>query len=290
MSSKPFWKYATITNTKLPEVLYHYTTRAGMFGIISSAKIWASSSQFMNDASEFKYSTQLIAEIATELKKSSNNWFEGQLLGHAISLHTSDDLKKQVFIFSLSEKDDLLSQWRAYGNTSDAYAMGFSSSMLTRTLSDHNILLSACVYDRDTQVKIIKELIKAALYDFNSHKFSMADIKDKRVYVATSEASLAFIQAAVLIKHPSFAEEREWRLVRIGWDGNNLKFRPASTHFIPYIELPIAFGLAVGLFKEVVIGPSSQFELDALSLKWYFNEKGVTPTSIRSSSIPFRNQ
>ena len=99
ISPTPFWRHASLTARDLPEVLYHYTTREGLFGILSSLKIWASSSQFLNDASEFTYSTQLIAEIATDLKKTSTNWFEQQLLDHAIALHTSGDLKRQVFVF-----------------------------------------------------------------------------------------------------------------------------------------------------------------------------------------------
>lgn len=298
ISSTNFWRHASLTAPDLPETLYHYTTREGLYGILSSSKIWASSSQFLNDASEFTYSTQLIAEIATDLKKTSTNWFEQQLLSHAVALHTSDSLKKDVFVFSLSENGDLLSQWRAYGKSGNAYAMGFSPSVLVKTLADQRILFSPCLYERDKQVLKIRELLNVALREFHSHGFQPDDAQTQSwppgLAQAIADVNLAFIQAAALIKHPAFVDEREWRLVRIGQqDGVSgaLKFRPASSHLVPYVEWSVASGfMSQRLLKEIVIGPSPQFAIDAASIEHFLNRRVTTGIVVRPSTIPFRSQ
>lgn len=296
-SSTEFWRHASLTARDRPETLFHYTTREGLFGILSSFKIWASSSQFLNDASEFTYSTQLIAEIATDLKKSSTNWFEQQLLNHAVALHTSDSLKRQVFVFSLSENGDLLSQWRAYGRNGNAYAMGFSPSMLVETLADQRILLAPCLYERDAQVLKIRELLNVALSEFHSLGFNPADAQKQSwppgLAQAISDVNLAFIQAAALIKHPAFVDEREWRLVRIGLqDGISgaLQFRLASSHLVPYVEWSVAAGFGQRLLKEIVIGPSPHFAIDAASIEHFLSQRVATGVIVRSSTVPFRSQ
>ena len=46
----------------IPDVLYHYTTQAGLLGIIQSKQIWATSVLFLNDTTEINYAIKLIQE------------------------------------------------------------------------------------------------------------------------------------------------------------------------------------------------------------------------------------
>lgn len=38
-----------------PQVLYHYTTREGLNGILSTGGVWATNIRFLNDASEYRF-------------------------------------------------------------------------------------------------------------------------------------------------------------------------------------------------------------------------------------------
>jgi hypothetical protein len=89
------------------------------------------------------------------------------------------------------------------------------------------------------------------------------------------------------MKHPSFFEEREWRLIRIG-SLTKFRFRTGRSHLVPYIELPIGAGFGEGLIKEIVIGPSPHPHLDKSALEWFLNEQGAAGTSVRASNVPFR--
>jgi hypothetical protein len=54
-----------------PEILYHYTDAKGLYGIIDTKQIWASSYRFMSDAREFEYGFDLISEIYPEDSRES---------------------------------------------------------------------------------------------------------------------------------------------------------------------------------------------------------------------------
>lgn len=64
---------------------------------------------------------------------------------------------------------------------------------------------------------------------------------------------------ASYFKHPSFSEEKEWRLiVKLDYaPDEDIKFREGKTYLIQYIELPFDFSF----LSSIVIGPTSNKEL-----------------------------
>ncbi|GAF99954.1 unnamed protein product, partial [marine sediment metagenome] len=44
------------------KIVYHYTSLEGLIGIINSQRIWATDILYLNDASEFKYSKNILYE------------------------------------------------------------------------------------------------------------------------------------------------------------------------------------------------------------------------------------
>jgi hypothetical protein len=109
----------------LPEwsILYHYTSAAGLHGILNSQLLHASSIQFMNDANELRYAADLVTRVLTEMKDSledkSNSVLYEQLL------HTFNLLGGfQICAVAFSEDRDDLSQWRGYGGGTGGFALG----------------------------------------------------------------------------------------------------------------------------------------------------------------------
>ena len=51
-----------------PAILYHYTTQQGLLGIIRDKEIWASHTQYLNDAREFRHALDLIKEELLKIK------------------------------------------------------------------------------------------------------------------------------------------------------------------------------------------------------------------------------
>ena len=53
-------KEASFTTGNLPEKVYHYTSQKGLIGILREKKIWMTNINYLNDATEFRHSIELI--------------------------------------------------------------------------------------------------------------------------------------------------------------------------------------------------------------------------------------
>lgn len=54
-----------------PPVLYHYTNQKGLLGILDSKEIWASHTQYLNDANEFRYAIKLVRKELERMIKAA---------------------------------------------------------------------------------------------------------------------------------------------------------------------------------------------------------------------------
>jgi hypothetical protein len=293
MTSEEFWPRRDADAEEIPEVLYHYTSRAGLTGICTNKQLWASSSQFLNDSTELNYAAQIISEVAQSLKKETRDWFELQLLGQAESFgkETAKGFQRQVFFFSLSTDHDSLSQWRGYGRPGDSYAIGFSTACLQRLSGERNIKLARCIYDPTQQVTAIRSGLVHALAEFKKHGFKQSDIQGADaagVSKAIAKFTLTYVQLAALVKHPAFKEEQEWRLIMM--IGNrDVKFRSGTEFLKPYLIVPTGTLMHEGMIRSIVVGPTNHFELDKASLAWFLNEQFGGSIPIVESTAPFRS-
>jgi hypothetical protein len=232
--------------------LHHYTTWAGLSGIIKSKSLWSVQYDHMNDPTEFFYSKVFLASELTPILKRDlivrmrqsaklarkfreagglqrvvdhevKNWIDA----HFNALLYVGIQKKMKIPFCIphitsfcSHKDDmdyerdngLLSQWRGYG-TKGAYALVFDTAKLS-------------------------DLIRKEYRQYTYHQGSMFDIRYDRQpteisddyshlveSVATSYTNHVFgegdvnvdadtlLKLATRLKHRGFFEEREVRLV-----------------------------------------------------------------------------
>lgn len=73
------------------------------------------------------------------------------------------DPYRDAFVFSLSESDDLLSQWRAYGRAGNGYAVGFDVSSLLQIAQASSGYLSKCHYESGDDKRLIRIVIDDAV-------------------------------------------------------------------------------------------------------------------------------
>ena len=136
----------TSTFAKAPAALYHYTRHRGLLGIIGDGKLWASQIQFLNDSLEFEHAWRLL-----------EHWLPTDGVGEEFRRFLSRDrqLRHRVCVTSFSERDDDLSQWRAYGDVGNAYAIGFDVAALTEVAGLYGGQLLKCLYkaaDQETNL------------------------------------------------------------------------------------------------------------------------------------------
>jgi hypothetical protein len=201
-----------------PRRLYHYTTLSGLLGITSSHSLWASDARYMNDASELAYAVHLISEVVTEtLSKMDNEVLRAALPGRP-GFANAFEYGTRPFVACFCEEEDLLSQWRGYRARETGYSLGMDLRALA-TSGDlpPNTYLRKVVYDSAEQRNEVRDVVEVWLRTAESLLDPERSLRAEDVfpYPAIWALQEALAEHHLCFKHPAFAEEREWRLIKL---------------------------------------------------------------------------
>ena len=236
-----------------PELM-HYTTDAGLAGIVSSGCLWATDAAFQSDASEIAhyFDVRLKGAIAGTVRK------------HAIELAQSPDVLAKMmreggfdkvveaqtdamvkgfreatlsvnrpFVISLCgamsdrvARSGLLSQWRAYGRDG-GYAIVFDTSALEKAL---RVEVGRYHYMHlqmgDVYYEGIDPEVQPATPDFEEYEKTVRTGVTRLLQGGTAEETAGFYQAmtslSCMCKHWGFWEEREVRIAVVPVSGEAL--------------------------------------------------------------------
>lgn len=276
-----------------PIVLYHYTNAHGLFGMIESKKIWASSYRYMNDSQEFEYGFDLIDEI---YPKPDTYPFRSNISDQSFAEHLRrkkwDYESDCLFVASFSEDANLLSQWRAYAGPHSGYTIGFRKN----ELENGGARLVVCEYNKERQKTVLKDLIDGDLpvlrapFEKGLKEQGKKELPDLAEYLNNvDETVLKIAQVATSFKHKSFCEEKEWRLV-IGpanIPSKRILYRPSDTVIIPYVE--IDFTDSALPIECIIVGPGPHQKRNEVSLRQMLSVSGYDNVDVSISDIPYRN-
>jgi Protein of unknown function (DUF2971) len=112
---------------KIRDTLYHYTTAAGLKGILESESIWFTDFRHLNDPSEVEHGLELCRDVIG-LRKQDQDGRVRLFLDMLADFMRMDNLSRtlEYFIGSFSQASDDLGQWRAYGDNGRGVAIGFA--------------------------------------------------------------------------------------------------------------------------------------------------------------------
>ncbi|GAB3758750.1 DUF2971 domain-containing protein [Ramlibacter monticola] len=266
-------------------LLYHYCSLESFLAILESKKVWLGDASTMNDSHEGKWADQLVQGVLNEIKPSLSD-DECRAFAHGYNLNV-----RRPYLFCLSSKGDILSQWRAYAADATGVAIGFDANRFPRRpgLPAHGLGDSLTVglwqvlYDQHLQRQLIRSFFDARAQP------------DSRDY-----ASLGMQVAGLgpLLKNSAFSEEEEWRLVYTPLMMTNeanshtaigaswrARQRVSNARIVTYFEYPFP-DPAAGFIKEVWLGPRSMARVADIELALALNELGKV--SIRRSSATYR--
>lgn len=208
-----------------PEILFHYSTQAGLLGIAEMPVIWATKIQYFNDSAEF----HLTLDLAQSLIDDAVGNIPERLSedgGAALKTEIAAIRNANIFAVSLTEEGDLLSQWRAYGTPGNAFALGFRSNVLSGIAEGLGWQLTRCVYEPSEHREAVGAVVDRAVTNPGE-----ADAGDK--------LRVELLSLASRMKHFSFEEEREWRLISPLLDELDFRYRPGRSTLVPYVEFPL---------------------------------------------------
>jgi hypothetical protein len=259
--------------------VHHYTTFDGLHGILRSGKLWATDTRYLNDTTERVHAEQLMAGFLKDLNSDCETQFR-ELLDSCVA-----NAFKSTFVTCFCENGDLLSMWRGYG-ASGGFSIEFDGAKLRALLNPTFETFGKVKYHVDLHAALADPLNKLCDY-MKSNPLSESE---------RNGISGSFAQMLVLMKHPAFEEEQEWRIVVPELPIDRMNFRPTASGPKPYLDFPVTYlGAADPNAKEllpirkVTIGPTlrspeTEYTVRKMLLKYGYGENVEVVRSI----IPFR--
>jgi len=282
------------------KALHHYTDAAGFEGIVSSKTLRGTHFRHLNDKGELSAGECLINEevkkLAPHLGTANQKWFVETFepIHRQMSLSTLGD----IFVASLSEHDDHLSQWRGYGDHAAGYSLGFAKFRLPAPEANppnatQALHLAKCGYDEDNYRARVRHVLTDSAKGFERFVASHAKTYEQADAIARQATALALRRVAMLVlgyKVAAFREEAEWRLIAIPHKGaeRQISFRPARGVLVPYVPIDLCEEGELIALSSVVLGPTVEPERGEHGARMLLSRYGYDPQIVRRSTIPFR--
>lgn len=277
--------------------LYHYCSNKTLYSIISKKEIRFFSLSLSNDSMEGQLIKYTLAEMA---KKDSLDQEHIQRLQDAVS-----NLNEIIegLGFCLSEKKDLLSQWRGYADDASGVSIGFSQNYLEklseyyRSREETGFSINKVLYGPSEQAEAInpiyikarefidkgafKPLIYRTILGYKSDEDIEKENKEiKNNFYNFHMSLLLLIGDLFKLKSIAFEEELEWRLISlfIKTGTDSCSFCASSDTIKPYRAFPL---IDLGIFpiEEVILGPKNrtpQYVIDSLLKQNNFNNVRIS--------------
>jgi hypothetical protein len=328
MSNFPSHVLPNYTEQSKADALFHYTTAAGLIGILTSGKIWSTAYYCTNDESELSAGQGILRPLfyqeAHKLREIGDRRVQ-IFANRGVDIdHYADKFEKSIAGTALSRlctyitcffrpdsKEDfihgLLSQWRAYG-TDGGYALHFSRSKLQKQIDrfgdgkSFEYDLQDVHYSPEnafkSEVLNHKEAFLAAFHEHLDDLAQPLNFENRRVHSPIHslpggplEAYLTYIAHT---KNHHFSEERETRLsitqyVPAGVGCQPVKYFNRDGLVIPYVNSPKERLDILDCIEWVLVGPGPRLQARFKAVTQLIKQLGRS-IEVRASHIPFTRQ
>jgi len=284
--------------------LYHYCSTESFYKIISNKEIWLTSLSLSSDTMEGQLLKQLLREMA---QKDGLDEEHVKILQEASA-------NFNIFLdglgFCLSEKKDLLSQWRGYANDAYGVSIGFSKEYIELLADSYRggqvsgFFLDKVIYEPTEQEQAIKptyekikEFINNGAFKPYSYRTLLSPKSDeeienenneiKKQQYSLSMTMLLFIGELYLLKAKAFQGEFEWRLISllIKTADDVYSFYPNFDKIKPYRAFKLK-GLEINPIEEIVLGPKNI--TPKYVVESFLKQSGFKDVKVSSSEASYR--
>lgn len=230
-------------------LLYHYCSETVFKSIMGKKQVWLSDVTKSNDSTE-------LVSLLMEYKKVCNQGI--------IDKEINDIREKYIcWAFCLSEKGDLLSQWRGYASDGAGFSIGFDEETIINSCNKKNCCLDI------------------GLEKMNYY-FDFGPLKDMRF----STKLLLIICECFSYKNQGFSEELEHRIIAISdkedffgsrqkeyleYENNadKLNSKNEGTQYLNFVDnesepkhIELPFSYLGNPVREIIIGPKNRMTID----------------------------
>jgi len=295
------------------DIFYHYTTHAGLKGILRSGGLRATHRMKMNDAGEFDYARNVVYETLKEMGRRHDL----PPVAQSLTIYTRKNLDQllkdtmrmsRAYCACLSVNSDHPKQWETYGEEGRGFAIGIN---LLKLLNNQRLAVESgkpyifcapVTYKEADQRDFVRRLVEAGIDDLQTFLDTCSqqaeDLTALRNRV-TNEIVVHLFTLINFIKAPTYSSEREFRLILDPNDGTlkapHIQHYERDNESIPFIFMDLRdsdtrwFPLA-----EIKVGPKVSFPEEKVFLEDLLDELGygrnhVGPRIIQSL-VAMRNR
>ena len=282
------------------ERLYHYTNFNGLLGIVESRSLWASDIRYMNDSAELKHTADLIRTEITERIGAGHPRPDllNQFLDWVTHRITNGHM---LFAASFRANGNLLSQWRGYSRLGKGVSIGFDPEYILRCAERQSFQIGRCIYSCEQQARLISQVVDAVETLAAEHGSSgttgtgTGGVDDSSYHTVFKQIESDLLRIAAILKHPSFREEEEWRIVSpviTDYVEAPVLFREGASMLVPYIRFKLSpTGSGPIELQHLFLGPTPNKTISMNSLIMYLAKNGIRPErGISYCQIPFRGK
>jgi hypothetical protein len=275
-----------------PLMLWHFTSLAGLEGILSSKTIWATHYQSTNDRSELSYGDRLLVAQCRAIHQTQPalalklflEAFEGSRLGDM----------SEFFVASFCTEERDAAQWDRYGRSGTGVAVALRLAGIADLVSPtYGTTSSLQPLEYDNQEAEIASHVTAVLSLVERVASRNSDL---RVFAARLGAAWLLRLAGgflARLKDPAFRAEREWRLLHVLSKDESFE-RPlkplianAGGVHRARVEFPLCAAGASLPVEELVVGPCAS-AADERSIRHLAKSMLGQAARVRRSTVPLR--
>lgn len=279
-------------------LVWHYTNASGLFGILESESLWATSVGVLNDTSELRYGAGVLREVWGDCDMGSLPKRAVEWIGSVVNDRIGEAVLPKVFVVSASKQGDLLNQWAHYGGD-DGFAVGLRPSDAMRTLDASGrpnpptgglpVLEGwrSVVYAEKRQRENAREILNWCAEWYIGHRSGT----ESSTAGTGSLAGLVLNSVLSTFKHSAFEDEREVRYIAALRPNQAPSFRLAAGRIVPYVSIgrdtkTAGFREYGSMIAEVVLGPNVSAPTEAV-IRDLLAARGLGDLPLRRSTVPF---
>ena len=270
-------------------MLYHYTDYVAFDGIIRCGELRLNNILNMNDASEMRLFMHGICKAVVDRLNVEGEFEKAQQIETFFQKELAKEFHYSAYAACFSKYRDDAAQWERYANYGQGVCIAFHEKLLQK-MTGGAVSLQEVYYQEDMR----ENLLVSSFYRFMKETPNFSENLPKLDNLMKN----AWVQS-VAFKHPSFANEREVRLVVSPFILNDFAVEPKYHVTANRIKkyYPLDLNRMCGkrnihladLVGEIIIGPTSSQSVAIL--QDYLEDYGLysLKNKITMSKCPFRN-
>lgn len=237
---KELWE---VPNRIEPLKLYHYSSMAGIRGILSHKELWLSDILHMNDQRDGRYWIDVFRNLVSHKSVPwyvKDSFYKSKTFGLGEVWHE--------YIACFSEQSDLDRQWTEYADSGRGCAIEISFEALSKNADDGKAFAyMSMVYNRSQQIEMAEKIIDTAIHLARAEDLTSAEAKEFWI----NHAVWNFLVCGGRFKDPGYEQEQEWRVFKSRTDDRrDERYRKSpSGSEIPYLGLSLTPDMVTGLVK-----------------------------------------